>query len=334
MKKSIAIVGNGFVGGSLTTVFSERSVDVYAYDKAGRYVEAARPFVEYRRRREIIVGAQLEKYIDYRYPNSIKELIEESEKIEGFTNIYFVCLPTPMLPSGECDTSIVEGVLKELMEVGGEKIAVIKSTVPPSSTEKWNKKYKGTNLKIVFSPEFLRETTALEDMRHQDRIILGGPKQAVNKVRDLFRFVFTDVPIHKTSSTNAEMVKYLTNCFLATKVSFANEVYQIVDRLYDQGSDIDYDRIIELATLDKRLGESHWKVPGAMPADDGSGKLLKGFGGSCFCKDLNALIKVAKDLDIEPKVMAGAWLKNLEVRPDRDWLNLVGRAVSNKKETK
>jgi UDPglucose 6-dehydrogenase len=109
---------------------------------------------------------------------------------------------------------------------------------------------------------------------------------------------------------------------LATKVSFANEMKQICDKL-----DIDYDKVIEYATKDKRLGMSHWAVPGPMPANDGSGKLLPGYSGSCFVKDINALIHLAKELGIDPKVMNGSWLKNLEVRPGKDWMFLVGRAI-------
>ena len=319
MKKSVAVVGNGFVGGSLTTVLDERGIDVYAYDKAGKYVKEAKSSFG-----DICAG----------FPNSIEELILDNEDgaTPGFSNIYFVCVPTPMiLETGECDTSIVESVLEELARVPGERIAVVKSTVPPGSTEKWNTRHKGDGLHVIFNPEFLREATALEDMRHQTRIILGGEKKSVNKVRDLFRTAFPDVPIHKTSSANAEMVKYITNAFLATKVSFSNEVYEITEKLFNSGIDIDYDRIVELATLDERLGKSHWKVPGPMPADDGSGKLLRGYSGSCFCKDVNSLIFLAKQLGIDPKVLLGGWNKNVEIRPERDWLNLVGRAVSKKK---
>ena len=85
--------------------------------------------------------------------------------------------------------------------------------------------------------------------------------------------------------------------------------------------------MIEYATFDKRLGASHWKVPGPMPADD-TGEPAFGFGGSCFVKDLNALMFQAKKLGVDPKVMRGVWDKNLEVRPEKDWENLIGRAVS------
>jgi UDPglucose 6-dehydrogenase len=113
---------------------------------------------------------------------------------------------------------------------------------------------------------------------------------------------------------SAEMVKYVANCFLATKVSFANEIYQICKAI-----GVDYNGVIETAMLDNRLGTSHWKVPGP----DGH----FGFGLTCFPKDLNALIKLAELNGVDPKVMKAVWEKNLEVRPERDWELMKGRAV-------
>jgi UDPglucose 6-dehydrogenase len=314
MKNSVACVGNGFVGGSLTQVLAERGFDVYVFDKAGKCAP----------------GGRVPTIPETRYhPTSVKAHVMACSEIAGFTGVYFVCVPTPMNEDGSADVSIVESVLEELASQPGERIAVVKSTVPPGSTKRWNERFSKDGLQIVFSPEFLRESSALDDMRNQDRIVLGGPKKAVNKVRDVFRAAFPNVPIHKTSSTNAEFVKYTGNCFLSVKVSFANELYQVVSKFDPE--EADYDRIVELASLDKRLGDSHWKVPGPMPADDGTGQLLPGFAGSCFIKDINALIYLANELGVDPKVMRGAWEKNLEVRPQRDWERLVGRAVSKKR---
>ena len=110
------------------------------------------------------------------------------------------------------------------------------------------------------------------------------------------------------------MVKYFTNTFLATKVSFANEMKMISDKL-----NIDYDKVVEYSTYDERLGKSHWAVPGP----DGH----YGFGGSCFPKDINALIQMCQGLDIHPNVLVGVWETNLDVRPEEDWKELKGRAV-------
>lgn len=313
-RMSVSVVGQGFVGGSLTTVMTEKGVHVFAYDKAGKYAPGALPCV-------------YDKGLA-NYPESIEELVEHCELLTDFSRIYFVCLPTPMKEDGSCDLSIVEGVIDTLSKIPCQspdgRIVVIKSTVPPGSTEYWNKKYN--NLHVVFNPEFLTEKNALDDMRNQNRIVLGGPRPWINIVKAMFQSAFPSVSIVKTSSTNAEMTKYITNCFLAMKVSFANEMYQICEGLGKQGLDIDYDRIIELATLDERLGTSHWKVPSF--ETDENGKPLFGYSGSCFPKDVNALMRVAASLGVHPKMLAATWEKNLEVRPGRDYLKLVGRAVS------
>ena len=333
---SVAVCGNGFVGGSLTTVLTERGVTVYAYDKAGVYKPGASECVpETQAEAEAkfpCITSSAKIVPGLRFPRSIEELVVNAEKQPGFSGIFFVCLPTPMnLEDGSCDTSIVEGVLDELASVPGGRIAVIKSTVPPGSTERWNERFNGRGLFIVHSPEFLREASALDDQRNQKFIILGGPRPHINKVRDLFRIAFPTVPIHKTSSSNSEMMKYFINTFLATKVSFANEFLQICEGLAGkQGLDVDYDRIVELATLDERIGTSHLKVPGPMPADDGTGRLLRGYAGSCFVKDINSLVNIARSVDVDPKVLESAWKKNEEVRPEKDWLRLLGRAVSKK----
>jgi len=322
-KTSVAVIGAGFVGGSLAQVLVERGLTVYNYDKAGKCAVGAE-------KAQIRYFPDCSGAPDYRNVENIRELVESCSPKEGFSGIYFVCLPTPMESNGKADLSIVEGVLNELANTNVNLIAVVKSTVPPGSVEGWNKRFAATNLRIVFSPEFLREATALEDMRNQDRIILGGPRPYINTVKQLFEQAFPNVHIIKTSSSTAEMVKYITNIHLAVKCSLANEFYQICNALDAQGANIDYDKCIEYATLDERLGQSHWKVPGPMLSDD-THMPVAGWAGSCFIKDLNALMHVSRELGIDPKVMSGAWEKNLEVRPQKDWFKLVGRAVSEKK---
>ena len=110
------------------------------------------------------------------------------------------------------------------------------------------------------------------------------------------------------------MVKYLTNSFLASKVSFANEIYQICE-----GLKVDYDKVVEYATLDDRLGKSHWQVPGP----DGD----YGFGGHCFPKDLNALLHLSDNLETDNNVLTAAIETNDKVRKNRDWESMTGRAV-------
>jgi UDPglucose 6-dehydrogenase len=216
-----------------------------------------------------------------------------------------------MNSDGSCNTDIVEGAIKQIDEMGETKGIVVKSTIPPTTTEKWNKKYK-TN--IVFNPEFLTERNAVSDYQNQNRIILGGPKKTTTQLKQVFSKVFPKASIIKTDSTHAEMVKYLTNTFLSVKVSFANEIYQLCEKI-----GIDYDKVVEYSIYDGRLGYSHWGVPG----HDGD----FGFGGHCFPKDLSALLHLIKELGTISNVLEATQKTNNEVRNDRDWETMKGRAV-------
>ena len=228
---------------------------------------------------------------------SIGELVQQAD------GPIFVCVPTPMDSSGACDTSIVESVVNEINEAARftDEIPVvaIKSTVAPGTTVALSKSC--ANIEIGFNPEFLTERNAVEDFKNQDRIIVGASGRAMHSIGSCLKEAFLDVPAYYCKPTEAEMIKYTANVHLAIKVAFANEIYQICQSL-----GISYDTVIKLATKDKRLGESHWSVPGP----DG----LLGFGGTCFPKDINALVFKACELGIKTPVMEGAWKKNLEVR--------------------
>ena len=194
-------------------------------------------------------------------------------------NVIFLCLPTPMNKNGSCDFSIIDNICSEINSQNKNYIIVIKSTVPPGTTQQLNEKNK--NLSIIFNPEFLTERNAVDDFNNQNRIILGGPRPSTTEIKRVFSIVFPNATIIKTDSKYAEMVKYITNAFLATKVSFSNEMYELCKKL-----EIDYDKVIEYSKQDVRLGNSHWQVPGP----DGD----FGFGGHCLPKDLNALIFLLK----------------------------------------
>ena len=281
----IGIIGQGFVG-TAVRVGLQKYFTILTYDKNGEC------------------------------SNTLEEVVTRCKVI-------FLCLPTPMVKeTGKCHIGILEKVLSQINDISDEKeyygneqrSIVIKSTIEPGTTEKFNKKYK--NIQIVFNPEFLTEVNSIEDFKNQNRIIIGGPRPATTIIKSIYSKVFPKVPIIKTGSTTAEMVKYVTNCFLATKVSFANEMYQICEKL-----DIDYDKVIEYAKYDERLGYSHWNVPGP----DGD----YGYGGHCFPKDLKALISLAHDLSISPRVLIAVDGKNNDVRTDRDWERQEGRAIIN-----
>jgi UDPglucose 6-dehydrogenase len=256
----------------------------------------------------------LKNYFDIETYDIAKESTCNSlEEVCTNKDILFVCLPTPMnLRDGSCHTNIVEDVLSQINSINKCKTIVVKSTIPPGTTEKWNQQFE--NIDVVFNPEFLTEANSINDFKNQNRIIIGGPKKAASKVRRLFVKAFPKVQIIKTDSTYAEMVKYITNCFLSTKVSFANEMYEICGKL-----DIDYDKVIEYAMHDERLGYSHWSVPGP----DGD----FGYGGHCFPKDVSALKTLAWSLGCSPMMLEATDSKNNEVRKNRNWEDQKGRAV-------
>ena len=216
--------------------------------------------------------------------------------------------------TGECDIKIVEKVFGELNEYG-KKIIILKSTVPPGTCNVIADKYP--NLDVVFNPEFLTEANAVKDFIEQDRIVLGcDSNETFETVEALFRVVFKSIPILKTDRKTAEMVKYITNCFLATKVSFANNVYDICKK-----SGIDYNEMVDIVKYDKRIGSSHWMVPGP----DGD----RGYGGHCFPKDMKALVYYASTLGYYPLLIDSAIKVNDRIRTNRNWENMKGRAVSD-----
>jgi UDPglucose 6-dehydrogenase len=281
--KSIGIIGQGFVGSAVYQGMKNH-FDIKAYDKD---------------------------------PNKFSNVGSIFEIVEN-TDMTFLCVPTPMKKSGQCDLGILASALNEISECvkafnKENYIVVIKSTVPPGTTENLNQIY--TKLDIVFNPEFLTEANAVEDYMNQNRIIVGGDRPASSEVKRIFSRAFPKVPIIKTSSTIAETIKYVTNTFLAMKVSYANEIYQLCNAL-----DIDYDKVIEYARYDDRLGNSHWSVPGP----DGD----FGFGGHCFKKDLEALLFLSQKLGIDTTMLTATNEKNKKVRTVEDWKTQVGRAVS------
>ena len=281
MSNTIGIVGQGFVGSAIKVGLKD-FYDIFTYD--------------------------LQENL--RNCDSLCELVEKSKFI-------FVCLPTPMKSGGGCFTGIVEETVLSINEICksnhyDNKIVIIKSTVPPGTTS--NLDNMCDSLAVVFSPEFLTEANSHDDFKNQTRIIIGGPRPASSHVKTMFRKAFPSIPIVKTNASHAEMVKYFINCFLSVKVSFANEMYQICEKM-----NVDYDKVVEYALYDKRLGQSHFTVPGP----DGD----YGFGGHCFPKDLNAMINVMNENAVNPAVLKAANEKNDEVRIGRDWESMKGRAV-------
>jgi len=281
LNNKIGIIGMGYVGRAVYDCFKDYYSHIHTYDT------------------------------DETKSNSdtIDQLVNKSKVI-------FVALPTPMTNKGECDTSLIFECISKINSISSEeKIIVLKSTVPPGTTDKLNK--TNNNISICFNPEFLTEKNFINDFKNQDRIILGGDFVEIALIEEMFKSIFKNIPIIITEPKIAEMIKYLTNCFLALKVVFANEIKELCDTV-----DINYDLVVKYAILDSRLGNSHWNVPGP----DG----FKGFGGTCFPKDMNALLFFAKKRGVNLDLINTSWEKNLKIRENKDWENLIGRAVVEK----
>ena len=241
------------------------------------------------------------------------------------SDIIFVCIPTPMRKSGECDTRLLEQVVEGIDAEArtdpnrNRPILVLKSTIPPGTTSRVANSCSSV-CPVVFSPEFLTEANSFDDFKNQTRIIIGGDPSVkckyAKKVKSMFRKAFPAIPIVITKRETAEMTKYFINCFLATKVIFANEMYQICE-----AAKIDYDKICEYALYDQRIGSSHLTVPGP----DGD----FGFGGHCFPKDLSAMIYFGNSNGVTSDVLESVQDKNNYLRSDRDWEKMPGRAISD-----
>ena len=232
-----------------------------------------------------------------------------------FSDFVFVCLPTPMvdMEGGKCNLSILENFFEELPTIC-EGTFIIKSTVPIGTTEKLCIKYP--HLKIVHNPEFLTAANAKEYFVNADRHVIGGKEEWVSDVEDFYKMCYPDIPVFTMKSSESECVKYFANCFLAAKVMVFNEMRVLVDNI----EDVDYDSVMQGVISDRRIGNSHYNVPGP----DGD----YGFGGTCFPKDINALIHTMIENNMNPLVMKSIWEQNKNYRKNWDWAESTSAVLS------
>ncbi len=277
----IGVIGNGFVG-KATNQLKCKDIEIYAYD--------INP--------------------DACDPKGLS--LEDMKKCE----IIFISVPTPMNKDGSCYLKIVESVVNDLNEIEYNGFIVIRSTIPPGTAD---------NLNCYFMPEFLTEKNFINDfINNKEWVfgILGSERDGKfkSKISTLFDLAFENSRIEHNNLTfllnkEAEMVKMFRNCFLSTKVSFCNEMYQFCEM-----KGINYENVRKLATADDRILPSHSKVPG----HDGK----KGFGGTCFPKDTSSLRYEMKNIGMKPYIMDAIITRNEKVdRPSKDWENNKGRSV-------
>ncbi len=258
----LAIIGKGFVGSAVSNGF-DKNVEQFIIDP---------------------------KYND----NTLDDMIAFDP------SICFICLPTPQQQTHQdVDVSYVRTALSSLSTLGYKGIVVIKSTITPNHLTKMKSDFK--SLKLVYNPEFLTEANALQDFIDPDMQILGGKWrdcEAVEKAYIRYSAVKI-VPTFKVDLITASLIKYTINSWLATKVTFFNEIY---DLFKNSGAHASWDQFTEMVKNDPRIGDSHMQVPGT----DGK----QGFGGHCFPKDTNALIYYAKLVGVKLDVLDKVIKKN------------------------
>jgi UDPglucose 6-dehydrogenase len=214
-------------------------------------------------------------------------------------DLIFICVPTPSRPNGACDSSIVESVVSQLYALDPSlNQIIVRSTVPPGTCQRL-----GTH----FMPEFLTEKNWRDDFIHRDTWIFGlnpdkNPTVIHERCQRLIELAYQMDRIRSmvtrfVTSQEAECAKYVRNCFLTCKVAFFNEIYDYCDTV-----GLNYATIRELTIEDSRIGESHTQVPG------NNGQF--GFGGTCFPKDLAALIEEFKSHQVIPSILQAAQERN------------------------
>jgi len=274
---NIGIIGYGFVGKAIENGFKPKH-QIFIHDK-------------------------------YQCFLSLEQVILKSD-------IVFICVPTPMDSNyRRIDLTIIENIIKSSVIFSRlnnrSPLLVIKSTVIPGTTVKFAKNYNWS--KLIFNPEFLTEANYLTDFINADRIVIGGKNLSdIQVLENIYKESFPHIKIFTTDSTTAEMVKYMSNTFLATKVIFANEMSELCQKL-----DIDYSHVKKMVIADHRIYNSHLNISPE-----------KGFGGKCFPKDTVALLGLAKKLNVDLSVLSAAWKKNLKIRSIKDWESIPG-AVSH-----
>lgn len=281
----IAVVGTGYVGLVTGTCFAETGNDVTCVDIDANKVSKLKSGVV------TIYEPGLEKL----FLRNLKEerLHFTTDLAEGINDatIIFLALPTPPGEDGSADLKYILGVADELGKImTGYKVIVDKSTVPVGTAQKVHAaiaaNYKG-EFDVVSNPEFLREGVAVEDFMKPDRVVIGTTSERARKLMgDLYApFVRQGNPVIYMDERSAELTKYAANSFLATKISFMNEIARLCEKL---GADVDMVR--RGIGSDDRIGK-RFLFPGI------------GYGGSCFPKDVQALVKSSSEVNYEFEIL-------------------------------
>ncbi|MCI0706628.1 MAG: UDP-glucose/GDP-mannose dehydrogenase family protein [Ignavibacteriae bacterium] len=281
---NISIVGTGYVGLVQGACFADTGNDVICMDIDERRINTLKsggipiyePGLEEIVRQNVHEGR-------LHFTTSLKEAVE--------SELIFLCLPTPPQEDGSADLQYILGVSEQIAKLAtSAKILISKSTVPVGTAEKVKKivtQHSKQQIDVVSNPEFLKEGSAVEDTLKPDRIIIGSKSERANALlSELYEpFVRTGAPILVMDERSAEMVKYAANAFLAAKISFINEIANLCELA---GADVDWVR--RGIGADQRIGKA-FLFPGV------------GYGGSCFPKDVKALMRTGEEHGYDLKVI-------------------------------
>ncbi|NQV00199.1 MAG: nucleotide sugar dehydrogenase [Parcubacteria group bacterium] len=301
----IAVIGLGFVGLSTALGFAHKQYKVYGFDlderKSGLLKQGVVPFHE----------PHLEEYLK-KYKGNNFSICDSMEQALEQAKVIFYCVGTPCKDSGEVDLRIIRKAINSGLKIINKndyKIIVIKSSVPPSTTqdeikpliEKHGFKV-GDDIGLANNPEFLREGFAWEDFVNADRIVIGEhDKRSGDFLEKLYKPF--SAPIIRVSLSTAEFMKYLSNCLLSTLISFSNDMSMMADKI----ENIDISAAFKNLYFDKRWTGS----PASMTSYVYPGC---GFGGYCLPKDVSAISSVVEKKGYEPRLMREVLLVNKKIK--------------------
>jgi UDPglucose 6-dehydrogenase len=288
MPSRITIAGCGYVGLTTGACFAHLGHDVTCTD-----VDRSR--VDLLNRGEVpILEAGLENLMREGVNGGRLSFVVGTVEAAAESEFVYLCVPTPQSPDGSADLSYIEAVAAEIgPSLRSETIVVNKSTVPVGSTRVVEEVIGRSDISVVSNPEFLREGSAVHDFLHPDRIVIGADDQGA-AVRVAALYIGIAAPLIVTDPPSAELIKYASNAFLATKVSFVNAIAAVCEAV---GADMN-DVVLGMG-YDKRIGHEFLK-PGP------------GWGGSCFPKDSRALVCIAEDAGYDFDLLEGVVGVNTE----------------------
>jgi UDPglucose 6-dehydrogenase len=289
---NIAVIGTGYVGLVTGACFAEFGINVTCVDKDAGKIEGLRQGVI------PIFEPGLEEIVRRNAQAGRLHFTTDTAAAVKDSLVIFVAVPTPPMPDGSTDLSYVDTVARSIgQHLDGYKVVVTKSTVPVRTADRVRKEIEKSAREagkdevacsVCSNPEFLREGSAVEDFMRPNRVVIGADdEQAVAILRDLYKPLnLIEVPFVITNVATAELIKHASNAFLATKITFINEIANLCEKV---GADV-HD-VAKAMGLDGRIGRK-FLHPGP------------GYGGSCFPKDTMSLVSFSEDLGVKQRVVS------------------------------